>query len=178
MIPPSWRTTGLRWMRFNIVGAIGIGVQLIVLAVLKSGMHLDYLVATGFAVEAAVIHNFLWHERFTWVDRLLKPGFGRFLKFNLTTGALSILGNVAMMKLLAGMAGLNYLLANLITIAVCSVLNFVLSDTFVFAAIGPPCAPTEADTASGSAPLCRNSSAPSVSASAGTVCGFMGTDRL
>ena len=133
MTGDSWRTTGLRWLKFNFVGGIGIAVQLVVLTALKSGLHLDYLVATGLAVEAAVIHNFLWHERFTWVDRAADASFVRFLKFNLTTGAFSILGNLVMMRLLVGAGKLNYLLANMITIAACSVVNFVVSDCFVFA---------------------------------------------
>ena len=48
---------------------MGIAVQLLMLVVLKAGLHLHYLVATALAVETAVIHNFLWHERFTWADR-------------------------------------------------------------------------------------------------------------
>jgi putative flippase GtrA len=129
----SWRATGVRWLKFNAVGGIGIGVQLIVLAVLKSGLRLEYLLATGLAVEAAVIHNFLWHERFTWADRVSESSWARFGKFNLTTGLFSIVGNLALMKALVGLAGMNYLVANGVTIALCSVVNFVVSDRVVFA---------------------------------------------
>jgi putative flippase GtrA len=54
------------WLKFNTVGLIGIGVQLFVLALLKSGLGMNYLLATTIAVEIAVIHNFIWHERWTW----------------------------------------------------------------------------------------------------------------
>ncbi len=134
LTPDSWRATGVRWLRFNAVGGIGIAVQLLVLAGLKSGFHFDYLIATALAVEAAVVHNYLWHERFTWADRLSEAGFVRFIKFNMTTGAFSILGNVVLMKLLVGVLALQYLVANGITIAVCSIVNFVVSDKFVFRA--------------------------------------------
>ncbi|HVO81634.1 MAG TPA: GtrA family protein [Terriglobales bacterium] len=129
----AWGTTGVRWLKFNFVGGLGIGVQLLVLAVLKSGLHLGYLIATALAVEAAVVHNFVWHERFTWADREAASRLARFLKFNLTTGMFSILGNLLLMKLLVGVASLNYLVANIITIAACSLVNFVVSDSFVFA---------------------------------------------
>jgi putative flippase GtrA len=36
------------------------------------------------------------------------------------------------MKLLAGVVGLNYFLANMIAIAACSLLNFAVGDQFVF----------------------------------------------
>jgi putative flippase GtrA len=130
----SWRITTDRWLKFNVVGAAGIVVQLIVLATLREGLHLDYLVATALAVETAVIHNFLWHQRFTWVDRASATNGVRFVQFNLTTGVFSILGNLALMKLLVDVAHLKYLLANVITIAVCSTFNFLLSDRFVFQA--------------------------------------------
>jgi putative flippase GtrA len=126
------RTTWIHWLKFNAVGGMGIGVQLIVLTGLKSGLHMDYLLATALAVEAAVVHNFIWHERFTWAERESKNVELRFLKFNLTAGAFSILGNLVMMALFVDLARMNYLLGNLTTIAVCSVCNFAVSDKFVF----------------------------------------------
>ena len=133
MTATGWRSTTIRWIKFNLVGGMGVAVQLLVLGVLKSGLHLHYLVATALAVETAVIHNFLWHERFTWADRA-GTGFARFCKFNLTTGLFSIAGNLLLMKLLVGLGHMNYLLANGITITACSVVNFLVSDGFVFAA--------------------------------------------
>ena len=126
------RQTGVRWLKFNAVGAGGIMVQLGVLAMLKSGLELDYLFATALAVEAAVLHNYLWHERFTWADRPTASSWTRFAKFNLTTGLFSILGNVVLMRTLVGDAHLNYFVANVLTIATCSLINFVVNDRFVF----------------------------------------------
>ena len=128
------RDTWIHWLKFNAVGGMGIGVQLIALTALKSGLHVDYLPATALAVEAAVVHNFVWHERFTWVERESKNVAARFLKFNLTAGAFSILGNLVMMAILVDLARMSYLLANLTTIVVCSLCNFVVSDRFVFPA--------------------------------------------
>jgi len=139
---PTWdrRCSTARWTKFNVVGGIGIGVQLVVFVYLKSGFHLSYLWATALAVEAAVVHNFLWHERFTWADRVhvtRRQSMLRLLRFNFTTGAVSILGNVALMKLLVDTAHLNYLMANAITIPACSVANFVVSDRLVFGESDP-----------------------------------------
>ncbi len=131
-IGEEWRTRGARWLKFNVVGWIGIGVQFLVLTVLKTDLHLDYLPATALAVEAAVVHNFLWHERLTWADRRKGRGLARFLKFNLTTGLFSIAGNLLVMKLLAGVLALQFLVANGIAIGICSICNFVVSDRFVF----------------------------------------------
>jgi putative flippase GtrA len=132
MTANPWRSAATRWLKFNLVGGMGIVVQMLILVVLKAGFHLNYLIATALAVEAAVLHNFLWHERFTWANRA-GASFTRFLKFNLTTGLLSIAGNLGLMKLLVGIGHMNYLLANGLTITACSVVNFLVSDGFVFA---------------------------------------------
>ena len=68
-ISKSKPTSIYRWLKFNAVGASGIVVQLVTLTVLKSALKMDYLFATALAVEAAVVHNYFWHERFTWADR-------------------------------------------------------------------------------------------------------------
>ena len=127
----------LRWMKFNVVGWIGIGVQLAALALFKSKMHFNYLIATAMAVEITILHNFIWHEHYTWQDRRernlgLRGVARRLLKFNLTTGTFSIAGNVAAMKVFAGTLHINYFVANCFAIIVCSLLNFVMTDRFVF----------------------------------------------
>ena len=50
----------------------------------------------------------------------------------MTTGLVSIVGNLSLMKLMVGLSGMNYLVANLIAIALCSTANFVVSDGWVF----------------------------------------------
>jgi len=124
-----------RWLKFNAVGGLGIGVQLAALATFRSLLHLDYLLATVLAVETAVLHNFLWHERFTWADhpaRHFTHSLVRLVRFNASNGLVSILGNVLLMRLLVGTLGMQYFVANLIAIAVCSLVNFLLSNCFVF----------------------------------------------
>ena len=124
-----------RWLKFNFVGGIGIGVQFAALFILKGIVHLDYLAATAIAVEAAVVHNFVWHEQFTWSDRVNASWRGsilRFARFNLTTGGVSILGNLLLMKVLVGDCHVNYLAGNAIAIALCSIANFLVSEEWVF----------------------------------------------
>lgn len=133
-------STLVRWCKFNVVGGIGIVVQFGALFLLKSILHFNYLAATAIAVEFAVVHNFVWHERFTWVERTKRdrvqaswPGsLPRLLRFNLTNGAVSIVGNLALMKVMVGLGQMNYLVANALAIAACSVANFLVSEIWVF----------------------------------------------
>jgi putative flippase GtrA len=124
-----------RWLKFNLVGGVGIAVQLAALWTLKSGLHLHYLLATALAVELAVLHNFVWHERFTWKDRAggsWSSVWPRLLRFHAGNGLVSIAGNLVLMRLFVGAMHIKYLLANLITIAICSSLNFAAGEWFVF----------------------------------------------
>jgi putative flippase GtrA len=125
----------LRWLKFSAVGWMGVGVQLGTLALLTNVSLLHYLLATAMAVEVAILHNYLWHERWTWRDRGLTSSsarLARLFRFNSTTGLLSILGNVVFMRFFVGELGLPYLTGNLLSIASCAVANFLISDRFVF----------------------------------------------
>ncbi|MBV9574405.1 MAG: GtrA family protein [Acidobacteriales bacterium] len=129
-------STGLRLLKFALVGAIGIGVQLAVLAAL-SAMNVNYLAATAIAVECALLHNFLWHCSFTWADRTRGMGrepWVRLLRFHLSNGGVSLGGNLLLMRLFVGVAGMGKISSNALAIALCSSANFALSNWFVFAA--------------------------------------------
>ncbi len=124
-----------RWCVFNLVGLLGVGVQLLTLAALHGWAGLHYLPATLVAVESSVIHNFLWHEQWTWSDRrsrTIRESLGRLGRFNLANGVVSIAGNLVLMSLLVGRLGVPYLAANLAAIALSSILNFIAGDRYVF----------------------------------------------
>jgi putative flippase GtrA len=124
----------MRFFRFNSVGVAGFVLQLALLALLLR-LAVPYLAATALAVEAAVLHNFLWHERWTWRDR---PPAGhsrlaRLWRFHALNGTVSLAGNVLLMRLFVGTFGLTPIPANLIAVLICSLVNYFASDRLVFA---------------------------------------------
>jgi putative flippase GtrA len=122
-----------RWLKFNAVGVIGIGAQLAALAFFHRAVGLGYLPATALAVECAILHNFAWHERWTWRDRNCSNSTGgRLLRFNLSVGLVSLVCNLACMRVLAGEYRVPYLAANLLSIAPAAIANFLVADLFVF----------------------------------------------
>jgi putative flippase GtrA len=121
-----------RWLRFNAVGVAGTAVQFILLWLI-AGAGAPKPLAAAFAVEAAVIHNFFWHECWTWRDLTRRSGIiKRFARFNFSNGAISIIGNVLIMWFLANRWGLPYIAVNGVAVLACSLLNFLSSDRFVF----------------------------------------------
>jgi len=126
----------MRALKFYAVGAIGIGVQAATLGLLVHVLGVHYLWATALAVEAAVLHNFVWHWKWTWADRQSNVStaiFAALWRFHLANGLTSMAGNLLLMRILVGSAELEPLAANLISITLCSLVNFLLSDRFVFA---------------------------------------------
>jgi putative flippase GtrA len=124
----------LRWWRFNLVGAMGMVVQLTALAVLSRFIARHYLYASAVAVELAVLHNFVWHVHFTWRDRrdrFVLPG--QLMRFHLSNGLVSLVGNLVLMRILVHEARLPLLVSNGIAILCCSVANFCLGDHWAFA---------------------------------------------
>jgi putative flippase GtrA len=124
-----------RWARFNAVGALGLCVQLLAVYVFIRSFKIDPLIATALAVETAVLHNFMWHHLLTWRDRRCgkwSDPLLRFLAFNVTNGGVSIAGNLFFVWLIFERRWNSVLGANLLAVAACSLVNFILSDRIVF----------------------------------------------
>jgi putative flippase GtrA len=126
--------TASRWLAFNLVGLAGIAVQLTVVALMTVVGGVTVWIATMAAVEAAILHNFFWHQRWTWRDRPANGAKGvlsRLGRFHAVNGLISLAGNVAITSVLAD-AGVNPVLANIAAIAACSLVNFAAGDLLVF----------------------------------------------
>lgn len=127
-------STFLRWCKFNLVGAIGMALQLAALALSNRLTGGHYLIATAAAIELTLLHNFVWHLHYTWRDRRDGFALARCLRFHLSNGLVSILGNLALMPILVHNAHLPLLLANSIAILFCSIVNFCLGNNWAFTA--------------------------------------------
>lgn len=125
----SWR----RWWVFNGVGALGVVVQLATLACLVR-IGLPYQMATPLSVVATVIHNFAWHRRWTWSDRITTGdgALAQFSRFAMVNGSVSLAGNTLLMPVLLGVAGLSLVAAGLTSIALCGLVNYWGGDRLVF----------------------------------------------
>jgi putative flippase GtrA len=128
--------TFIRWWKFNLVGAMGMCLQLVALALFNrwSGGH--YLYASAAAIELALLHNFVWHLHYTWRDRREDSALlSQLVRFHLSNGLVSMLGNLALMRILVHEAHLPILASNSIAILCCSILNFCLGDLWAFGCV-------------------------------------------
>ena len=125
--------TLIRWARFNLVGAVGMAVQLSALALLDRCAPGHYLYASAAAIELTLLHNFIGHLHYTWRDRRHDSSLvAQLVCFHLSNGLVSMLGNLALMHVLIHDVRLSLLPSNTIAILCCSVVNFSLANTWAF----------------------------------------------
>jgi putative flippase GtrA len=125
--------TFIRWCKFNVVGAMGMILQLVVLALLARWAGGHYLYASAAAVELTLVHNFVWHVHYTWRDRRDDSALlSQFVRFHLSNGLVSLLGNLALMRILVQEARIPLLASNGIAILCCSIVNFCLGNSWAF----------------------------------------------
>ena len=79
--------------------------------------------------------TFIWHWRWTWADRRsdgLNHMAATLLRFNFSNGMISLFGTVLCTGILTGIFRLNPLLANVLSLGPCCVINYLVSDRLIF----------------------------------------------
>ena len=123
----------IRWGKFNLVGAMGMALQLAALAVFNRLAPGRYLCSSAAALELTLLHNFIWHLQYTWRDRRNNSTLiGQLIRFHLSNGLVSLCGNLVLMHVLVHNAHLPVLVSNAIAILCCSIVNFFLGDSWAF----------------------------------------------
>lgn len=125
----------LRWSRFNLVGIVGFAVQMAALTLLRRLCGTHYLVASAAALELTLLHNFLWHLRYTWRDRQTESPLAQLVRFQCSNGVVSLTGNLLLVRLFTGGAHLPLLAANTIAVLCCALANFYLGNVWAFAGV-------------------------------------------
>jgi dolichol-phosphate mannosyltransferase len=124
-----------RFARFNLVGVLGAGLQIVVFELLIKYFRTAEVVATPIAVEIVILHNFFWHERFTWHDQQpggLQDRIFRLWRFHAGNGLISLVGNTGLTYCLVEQLRSPALLAAVAAIAICAPVNFLIADRWVY----------------------------------------------
>jgi putative flippase GtrA len=127
---------GTRWLRFNVVGAGGAIVQIVVIRLLVSQAGVHYAIATPAGIVLALAHNFIWHRRWTWGDRPMATGIAAgaaaFARFAASNGLVSLGGQTLAMALLVDVVGLPVPASAAVAIMSCSAANYALAGAVTF----------------------------------------------
>jgi dolichol-phosphate mannosyltransferase len=125
----------MRFIKFGIVGALGVVINVGLLHLLTVYCRFDYKIGSIFAIECAIINNFLWNFFWTWNDRKTGTSNGlvvRFVRFHVSSGFTALIVNWGLLVLLTETIHLHYQISNLIGITIGAFINFVLGHFWVF----------------------------------------------
>ncbi|MFB6208407.1 MAG: glycosyltransferase [Candidatus Nanohaloarchaea archaeon] len=118
-----------RMLKFGVVGAIGTVVNMGLLYLFTEYVGLHYMISAGIAVESAIVSNFVLNDIWTFIDRKkegMKNLMERFTKFQ----AVSLTGlglNLGLLWTFTKIAGIYYLLSNLIAILIVFFWNYFIN---------------------------------------------------
>ncbi len=132
-----WAPEGMgRFVRFCLVGAAGVVVNLGIFWWLKASGMLGTLRAGAVAVECAILNNFLWNELWTFKDRSqgaprLADRLRRLAHFNLICGVGAAI-QLALLWALSIRLGWHYLVSNAIAIGLVTFWNYGLNTTWTW----------------------------------------------
>ncbi len=118
-----------RFLKYCLVGASGVVVNMVLLWLLTEFAGLFYLVSSAIAVEISIITNFTLNDLFTFRDRRA-GGRARLLTRLAKFNAVSLAGlavNVAILWLLTSIFGVYYLISNLFGIAAATLWNYLVN---------------------------------------------------
>ena len=122
-----------RFLRFALVGASGVVVDMAMLFLLSDPRALGFGLtrSKALAAELAIINNFLWNDAWTFRDligdqRGLRHKLRRLLKFNLVCG-IGLALNVVLLNIQFNVFHVNRYVANLVAIGVVTAWNYWLN---------------------------------------------------
>lgn len=128
---------GTRVASFAVVGVSGIAVNMGVLWILTHFANIHYALASPIAIELSILNNFIWNDRFTWRGRRRARKLSIWkglLRFNIVSWIAGSM-NWLLLIFFTEVAGIYYLWANLMAIAIAAAINFILNEKWTFKAM-------------------------------------------
>jgi dolichol-phosphate mannosyltransferase len=122
-----------RIVKFGIVGASGVVVNVGGLYLLTEFAGFQYFIASLVAIELSILSNFTINLLWTWRDRSEEGTlWSKIIRYHIGAGATAFLGNYLILVALTEFFGMHYMISNLIGIAVGTISNYVINDLWTF----------------------------------------------
>lgn len=128
----------IRLLKFSVVGASGILVNMGLLFFFTDVIGVPYFVSSPFAIEGSIVSNFFMNMSWTWKGRGTRGTlWQRMLRYHLAVGLSALFGNYLVLLGLTEVFGLHYTLSNLIGICAGAAGNYLLNDAWTFKSLSP-----------------------------------------
>ena len=122
-----------RLLRFGVVGLSGVVVNQGLLMLLHGRLGAPLFLSSIVAIEISILTNFALNHTWTWRLSLRTPGLmRRALQYHAAAVMAAFAGNVIVLMAAVELLGVDYRIANLVGIAVGTVINFTAGELWIF----------------------------------------------
>jgi putative flippase GtrA len=122
-----------RFGRFTVVGATGLVVNTLLLALFADVAGVYYVVAAILATQGSTLWNFCLTEGWVFADREHERTRGRRAAMFFAMNNVALALRVPLLFVLTSALGMHYLISNIISLAVLTVIRFGVADAWIWA---------------------------------------------
>lgn len=120
-------------LRFGLVGLSGVVVNQGLLMLLHGRLGAPLLLSSLVAIEVSILTNFALNHSWTWRVPFSEPGLlRRAIQYHAAAVMAAFAGNVVILMGAVELFGVDYRIANLLGIAVGTVINFTAGEVWIF----------------------------------------------
>jgi dolichol-phosphate mannosyltransferase len=121
-----------RFGRFGIVGATGLLVNTLLLAVLAGPIGIGYIAAAILATQGSTLWNFGLTEGWVFSDRNHRRSFGQRIGMFFFMNNVALPLRIPILFALTSLLGVHYLISNLLSLMALTVLRFAIADSLIW----------------------------------------------
>ena len=118
----------LRFLRFAAVGASGIVVNEVALAVMVSGFGLHYVVGALLATQCSALWNFALFETWAFKTRSYRNRRWQRWAMLMLVNNVANVATIPILVLCTSVLGIHYLISNILTLGIVIAARFALAD--------------------------------------------------
>jgi dolichol-phosphate mannosyltransferase len=131
------RTFAGRFGRFATVGATGLVVNTLLLAFLAGKAGLYYILAAILATQGSTLWNYVLTERWVFGGRRHRRRASHRMGMFFLINNAALVFRIPLLYVFTTLAGIHYLMSNILTIVLLLVVRFTLADTWIWARGAP-----------------------------------------
>ena len=121
-----------RFGRFGVVGATGLLINTLLLAVLAGPLGVGYIAAAILATQGSTLWNFALTEAWVFSDRSHKRGFGQRMGMFFFMNNVALPLRIPILFVLTTGLGIHYLVSNILPLVALTVLRFAIADRMIW----------------------------------------------
>jgi dolichol-phosphate mannosyltransferase len=122
----------LRFIGFALVGVTGILVNSLALFLATDKLHIYYLISAAIATVASTLWNFALTEVIVYRNTSQSKGFASRLGLFFVVNVIALALRTPMIYLMTTLLGIFYVISNLVSLAVLTVVRFLVADNLIW----------------------------------------------